>query len=370
MTPPDPTKPFNDLPPLPPAVDLETKPVLRACIEARSALAELNQAGALLPNQAMLINTVPLLEAQSSSAIENVVTTSDRLFRFAQASQGSEIDAATKEALRYRSALWQGVQSVKRRPLSTATAIDVCRELLGIDIDIRQVPGTALVNESTGQVIYTPPVGKDLLRRQLSNWETFLHRANGLDPLIRMAVGHYQFEAIHPFTDGNGRTGRILNLLFLVDQHLLDIPVLYLSRYILRHRAIYYRLLRRVTFEEAWQDWIRFMLEAVQDTARWTTDRIRRIRQLSEATAAHIRERLPASYSRELAELIFVQPYCRIRNVVAADIAKRQTASTYLKKLSEIGVLEEFKVGREKIFINIRLMRLLTLEDPGALDFT
>ena len=177
MNSPNPATPFNQLPLLPPVADLESKPVLRACIEARAALAELSQAGALLSNQAMLINTVPLLEAQSSSAIENVVTTSDRLFRFATVPRGSDIDANTKEALRYRSALWLGVQSLGTRPLSTATAVEVCRELLGIELDIRRVPGTALLNESTGKVIYTPPEGQDHLRHLLSNWEAFLHQA-------------------------------------------------------------------------------------------------------------------------------------------------------------------------------------------------
>ena len=368
MIPLDPTKPFNDLPMLPPAADLETKPVLRACIEARAALAELNQAGDLLPNQAMLINTVPLLEAQSSSAIENIVTTSDRLFRFAEVGQEAVTDPNTKEALRYRTALWHGMASLENRPLSTATAVGVCRKLLGIDLDIRRVPGTALVNESTGKLIYTPPVGEGHLRVLLSNWEQFLHNATDLDPLIRMAVGHYQFEAIQPFTDGNGRTGRILNLLLLVDQGLLDIPVLYLSRHILSHRAEYYQSLRGVTAEETWEDWILFMLKAVHETARWTTDRIRRIRQLVEDTSSFIRQELPGIYTHELAELIFVQPYCRIRNVVEADIAQRQTAATYLKALAQIGVLDEIKVGREKIFINIRLMRLLTHEEPGPLE--
>jgi len=330
----DPTKPFKDLPLLPPAADLETKPVLRACIEARAALAELNQAGALLPNQAMLINTVPLLEAQSSSAIENIVTTSDRLFRFAEVARGVEIDPTTKEALRYRTALWHGVELLESRPLSTATAVGVCRELLGIDIDIRRVPGTALANESTGKLIYTPPVSEELLRELLSNWEKFLH-----------------------------------NLLFLVDEGLLEIPVLYLSRHILSHRDAYYRSLRQVTANHNWEDWTLFMLKAVHETARWTADRIRRIRQLAEDTNSYIREELPRIYTHELAELIFVQPYSRIRNVVEAGIAQGQTAAVYLKRLAEIGVLEELQAGREKIFINLRLMHLLTQEDSGPLTF-
>jgi Fic family protein len=350
-------------------VDLESRPVLKACIEARAALAELRQAGELVPNQAVLINTVPLLEARASSEIENIVTTTDRLFRFAHPDREALADPATKEALRYRTALRHGVESLQRRPLTTATAVQVCRTLLGIDADVRRVPGTALANEATGKVIYTPPVGETLLRRLLANWERFLHEATEVDPLIRMAVAHYQFEAIHPFTDGNGRTGRILNLLFLVEQGLLELPVLYLSRAIIRRKVDYYHLLHEVTTAERWQDWILYMLHAVGETAHWTTERIRAIRQLMQDTAAYVRGAAPGAYGRELVELIFAQPYCRIKNVVEAGIAQRQTAAVYLKKLCDAGVLEEVKAGREKLFINPRLMRLLTAEDPGPLSF-
>lgn len=336
--------------------------MLKACIEARAGLAELKQAGHTLPNQAILINTIPLLEARASSEIENVVTTTDRLFRFAQDDRESLADPATKEALRYRTALYRGYQSLKRRPLSTATAVEVCRTIKGINLDIRRVPGTALVGDATGKVIYTPPQGEATVRKLLANWERFLHEATDLDPLIRMAVGHYQFEAIHPFTDGNGRTGRVLNLLFLVDQGLLDLPVLYLSRSIIQSKADYYRLLLAVTTDGQWEEWLRYMLKAVDETARWTTAKIRAIRELLEQTADRVRQKRPAVYSRELVELIFVQPYCRIGNIVESGIAQRQTASVYLKELVDIGVLKEVKVGREKLFINPRLMSLLTAE--------
>jgi Fic family protein len=343
--------------------------VLKACIKARAAVAELKQAGRLLPNQDVLINTIPLLEARASSEIENIVTTTDQLFRYAQPDREALADPATKEALRYRSALRRGVESLKKKPLATATAVDVCRTLLGVNLDVRRVPGTALVNEATGQIVYTPPEGEALLRKLLANWERFLHEAEDLDPLIRMAVAHYQFEAIHPFTDGNGRTGRILNLLFLVEQELLELPILYLSRAIIGRKADYYRLLLAVTTHDAWEDWILYMLSAADETARWTTDRIRSIRQLMQETAEHVRKEAYGAYSRELVELIFVQPYCRIRSVVEAGIAQRQTAAVYLKELCDVGVLEEIKVGREKLFINPRLMNLLTAEQPGDLSF-
>jgi Fic family protein len=365
----DPARAYNDLPPLPPPADLESRAVLRACIEARAALAELKQAGRLLPNQDVLINTIPLLEARASSEIENIVTTADRLFRFAQPDREALADPATKEALRYRTALRRGTESLKRRPLATTTAVDVCRTLIGVNVDVRRVAGTKLINDASGQVVYTPPEGEALLRDLLTNWERFLHDTDEMDPLIRMAVAHYQFEAIHPFTDGNGRTGRILNLLFLMERELLEIPVLYLSRAIIRNKADYYRLLLAVTTEAEWEGWILYLLRAVDQTARWTTERIRAIRELMEDTAEYVRAEAHAVYSRELVELIFVQPYCRIKNVVEAQIAQRQTAAVHLKRLCDAGVLREVRAGREKLFINPRLMRLLTEEQPGDLAF-
>ena len=266
----DPNRPFNDLPDLPPASETETKAILRSCIAARAALAELRVSGGLIPNQAMLINSIPLLEAQASSEIENIVTTADRLFRYANDAAG-RADPATREALRYRTGLYRGFEMLKRRPVSTAVAVEVCRTIKGVELDIRNTPGTALVNDATGEVIYTPPEGEDVLWSKLANWERYIHEATEIDPLIRLAVMHYQFEAIHPFVDGNGRTGRVLNLLYLVDQGLLDIPVLYLSRHIIRNKALYYRYLLEVTTRQDWEAWILFILEAVRTTAEWTT---------------------------------------------------------------------------------------------------
>ncbi|MNY12378.1 Adenosine monophosphate-protein transferase SoFic [compost metagenome] len=197
------------------------------------------------------------------------------------------------------------------------------------------------------------------MRDLLANWERFLHNETELDPLVRMAVGHYQFEAIHPFIDGNGRTGRVLNTLFLIQEGLLNLPILYLSRYIIAYRADYYRLLLEVTTKQAWEPWLLFMLSAVEETARWTTAKISAIRALSEHTMQFVREQLPKTYTRELVDVIFEQPYCRISNVVEKKIAQRQAASRYLKDLVEIGVLEEIQVGKEKLFIHPKLMQLL-----------
>jgi Fic family protein len=354
-----PDRPFNDLPLLPPRAEIETKTILRACILARAALAELKVSGQLIPNQAVLINSIPLLEAQASSEIENIVTTTDRLFRYAN-DAANQADPATKEALRYRTALQRGFQMLKERPLSTTIAVEVCRTIKGVDLDIRTTPGTALMNEATGVIIYTPPEGQDLLRRQLANWERYIHEAEDVDPLLRLAVMHYQFEAIHPFIDGNGRTGRVLNLLYLVDKGLLDIPVLYLSRHIIRNKRAYYDRLLAVTTEGAWEAWLLFMLDAVRETATWSTARIRAIRDLLDETAARLRRDLPKIYSRELVEIVFINPYCRIGDVVAAGIAGRQAASAYLKALTELGLLQEVKAGRENLYLNPPLLRLLT----------
>lgn len=353
-----PEQPYNALPPLPPTVELETRAVLKACIPARAALAAMNQAAALMPNPAMLVNTLPMLEARDSSEIENIVTTADRLFQYADAAE-QQADPATKEALRYRGALYWGATSLTQRPLSTATAVEVCRQIKAVDLDVRRTPGTQLVNERTGEVVYTPPQGETLLRELLANWEAFLHNARDIDPLVRMAAAHYQFEAIHPFVDGNGRTGRVLNLLFLVQEGLLDLPILYLSRAILRNKADYYRLLREVTQTGAWEPWVLFMLRGVEETAQWTTAKILAIKQLADHTAQHVRERLPKLYSRELVDVIFEQPYCRIANLVERDIAQRQAASRYLHALAELGVLEEKTLGKEKLFVHPRLLKLL-----------
>jgi len=355
----DPAKPYNALPLLPPKADIESRAILKACMDARIGLEALRVSGNLLPNQDVLINTIPLLEAQASSEIENIVTTTDALFRYAHLDP-EQADAATKEALRYRTALREGVEALKTRPLSTSSAVKVCSTIKGTNMDIRRVPGTKLENPATGRVIYSPPEGVTLIRDKLANWERFIHEQEAVDPLIRMAVAHYQFEAIHPFTDGNGRTGRVLNQLMLMESHLLDTPVLYLSRYLIRNKADYYRLLLEVTSKGAWEPWLLYVLRGVEETAGWTNLKIAAIRDLIAHTVDYVRIRLPKIYSRELVDLLFVQPYCRIPNLVNAGVAKRQTASVYLKELVDIGVLREAQVGREKLFLHPKFAQLLT----------
>lgn len=359
---------YDNLPKLIVNNTLETFPVLRACIGARAALAGLKQASGLIPNPAMLINTLPLLEARASSEIENIVTTADELFR-QQAGDPERADSATREALRYQSALLEGYRALGSRPITTRTAEAICSRIRGADMTVRRVPGTRLENRSSGQTIYTPPEGEARLRGLLADWESFLHEEQRYDPLIRMAAAHYQFEAIHPFSDGNGRTGRVINSLFLVEQGLLALPILYLSRYIIANRSQYYRLLLGVTRDGAWEPWLLYMIRGVEEVATWTTERIAAIRSLAAQTAEHVRIARPKTYSHELIDAIFTQPYCRIGNLVDAGIGGRQAASRYLQAMIELGVLHQAKVGREKLFVNTRLMALLTKDGDQVAPF-
>ena len=354
-------KPYNDLPPLPPKAEMETKAVLKRCITARAAIAELKQSAELIPNQTVLINTLPLLEAHASSEIENIVTTTDRLFQHLR--NDEHADPATKEALRYRSALFQGYQELARHPLNTRVAETICTQIKGIEMAVRPTPGTALMNDKTGETIYTPPEGEKLLRDMLANWEQFMHNATDLDPLIRMAIGHYQFEAIHPFNDGNGRTGRVLNSLFLIQENLLTLPILYLSRYIIQNKQNYYQLLLNVTTQNEWEAWILYILRGVEETAIWTTAKIAAIKALFEHTCEHVSKHANKIYTYELVSLIFELPYSRISSLTEAGIAKRQTASVYLKQLAEIGVLQEVSMGKEKLFAHPKLLQLLTTDN-------
>ncbi|MBH5563478.1 Fic family protein [Neisseria meningitidis] len=364
-----PNIPYNDLPPLPPKQDIESKTILKRCIAARASLARLKQAAELIPNQAMLINTLPVMEARASLEIENIVTTTDKLFQSLQMDTERQ-DPATKEALQYRTALFAGYESLTSRPLCTQTAIMVCNAIKHpYEMAIRKTGGTALKGGNSGNVVYTPPEGEETIRGKLANWERFIHESGDLDPLIIMAAAHYQFEAIHPFTDGNGRTGRILNSLLLIEKGLLDLPILYLSRYIIENRADYYRLLLGVTERQDWESWIIYILDGVADTADWTVAKIDAIRRLFEQTRQHIRTHAQGIYTHELVNLLFEQPYTRIANLEAAGIAKRQTASKYLKELSDIGVLQEIAIGRDKLFIHPRLMELLRGEGNSFTSF-
>jgi len=356
----DPGKPYNALPLLPPAVDLETTAVLKKCISAHRTLAELKGMGETIPNQSILINSITLQEARSSSEIENIITTNDALFQAFTAST-SKVDLATKEVLRYREAIWEGFTLLKQRPLLTTNLfVQIYQTIKQTQAGIRKVPGTTIANAATGKVVYTPPQGEDIIREKLRNLENFIHSEDQTDLLTRMAVMHYQFESIHPFTDGNGRTGRILNILFLTACGLLDIPVLYLSKYIIENKQEYYRLLRNVTEKDEWEPWVLFMLDAVEQTASYTRDKILSIRALLDEMLDEAKVKLPERvYSKELIELLFHQPYTKTQFLVDAGIAKRQTAAEYLKALEEEKFLQSQKIGKEKLYLNVRLYKLL-----------
>lgn len=316
-----------------------------------------------MPNPAVLINSIPLLEAQASSEIENIVTTTDELFRYAQ-DPSESASPETKETLRYRAALFSGLESVRQRPLSVSTAVEVCTIIHRREMGVRRLPGTFIGNPTTKRAIYTPPTGEGVIRDKLANWETFLHESNGLDPLIAMAIAHYQFEAIHPFEDGNGRTGRILNILFLVHAQLLQSPILYLSRYIIQQKDDYYRLLLAVTRERAWEDWILFMLNGLRETAANTLRKIDEIQQLQEKVKQEIRDLTTAGSNSDLLNVLFENPYCRIANVIERCHVSRPTATSWLNALVEGEVLTDLKVGRDRLFINARFFEVLARYEP------
>jgi Fic family protein len=361
-----PDKPFNQLPDLPPTTGLETSRVLKATTRAGRALAELKGRTHTIPNPTILLNTLALQEAKLSSEIENIFTTNDELYRALAANgNGAELSPHAKEVLHYREALWHGMNVLRDRPfLSTNLTIEIVNIINQNSAGIRNLPGTTLQNPQTKEIIYTPPAGEDLLRQKLANLERFSNDSSqDLDPLVRIAVTHYQFEAIHPFFDGNGRTGRILIILQLIMNHLLEIPVLFLSRFIIERKTEYYRGLRSVTEHGEWESWLLYMLEAMEATAHGTTQKINAIHDLLFETLEKAKRILPKrTFSKELIELTFEQPYCKIRLVEEAGIAKRLTATKYLRDLAKAGFVTPVKKGRELIFINHALWSLLTDE--------
>ncbi len=316
----------------------------------------------LIPNQLIFLQLIGLQEAKLSSEIENVVTTHDKLYKAFDNKEAA--DPATKEVLRYKDALWLGFDWIEteKRPLNTALFEKIGEALTKSKGCVRTMPGTKLVN-SHRQAVYIPPEGETRLRDLLANLEQFIYSNDDLDPLVKLGIIHYQFEAIHPFYDGNGRTGRILNILYLIEMDLISLPILYLSGYVISHKSDYYRLLQKVTKEssdaKAWEEWSFFMLDAVIETAKKTQEKIRLIQSLIEKTEKLIHEKLPKIYSKSLINLLFSHPYCKIAFLEKAGIAKRQTASVYLKELGEAGVLVCQKKGRDKYFINQAFLDIL-----------
>lgn len=357
-----------ELQPLPPCADLETKPILRKLAEAHRHLAELKGIAATIPNESILIQTLALQEAKDSSEIENIVTTHDDLFR-AQIAEESANPAA-KEVSRYVEALRVGFATVRNTGLITVNQIlEIQRTLERNNAGFRKLPGTTLRNTQTGNVVYTPPQHPDAIIRLMSDLEGFINDASRMDadPLVKMAILHHQFESIHPFYDGNGRTGRILNILYLVANGLLDLPILYLSRYIVQRKPDYYRLLQAVRDGRAWEEWVLFMLDSVAVTSRQSIQLITAIRALMLDYKHRIRKQFPKVYSQDLLNNLFRHPYTKIA-ILQQDLrVTRITATRYLDRLAGAGYLEKRRFGRTNYYINTPLVELL-LNLPAPAD--
>lgn len=343
-------KPFNDLLYLPPKFELETKAVLKQAVKSSRALAELKLAGRALPKQEVLINSLVLLEAKDSSEIENIFTTHDKLYQ-TDMFDASDADSHTKEVKNYREALWNGAMAMTKKPLNTNVFVEIVQTIKKNDKGIRKTSGTQIVNP-LGEVIYTPPEGEQLLRDLLQNLEQFIHDTEDFDPLIKMAVIHYQFEAIHPFYDGNGRAGRILNILYLLQERLLETPVLFLSRYIIENKTAYYKGLQNVTENQSWEDWILYTLKAVEDTALRTVKKIDSIQETMVYFSDQLKKKDSKLYSKELVEYLFEQPYARITALADRLDITRQTASNRLKKLEYYNLLTSVRAQNEIIYLN------------------
>ena len=352
--------PYNRLPILPPKTNLETTKVLRKTINASRALAQLNGLLTNLPNPTLFLDTIHLQEAKASSEIENIITTNNDLYKSLVADKKFG-NPATKEVINYKEALWNGLQQIETRPfISTNLCVEIVQSIKKNTAGIRTTPGTALKN-TNGETIYTPPTGEAVIREKLNNLETFINGEDAIDPLIKMALMHYQFEAIHPFSDGNGRTGRILLLLYLKIEKLLDTPAIYLSEYIIKNKADYYMKLRMVTENNDWEGWILYMLEMVEYTAKKGLERLRNFTSLMEQMATEIKETLPKVYTKELVEILFRLPYTKRQFLIDAKLGTPKTVGNYLMELEKYGFLISEKVGKEKLYLNHKLMAVLEL---------
>ena len=354
-----PEKPYNDLPLLPPKAEIETVAILKKTIAASRALSELKGAITNLPNPTLFIDTINLQEAQASSAIENIITTQDELFKATITDRNIE-NNATKEVIHYKDALWFGFEQLEQRPiLTTNLFISIMQIIKENQSGIRNMPGTKLTNPATGQIVYTPPEGEEIIRQKLKDLEDFIHAEDSIDPLIKLALIHYQFEAIHPFSDGNGRTGRIILLLFLKLVGLLELPALYLSNYIIDHKSDYYLKLRMVTEKGDWQNWIMYILDMVEQTAIKGRQQIAAIEMLMTKMGAKIQKELPKVYSKDLVELLFKLPYTKRSFLEKAGLGNLKTVGNYLNDLEKAGFLKGELVGKEKLYLNFELMRIL-----------
>ncbi len=345
--------PFNDC-------NLKTPRILEALNEASRSIAELKGLASSIPNQHILINAITINEAKDSSAIENIVTTHDSIYKIL--TESGFKDEAAKEVVDYRRAIWRGYEIIKEKGfISTNVLVELQGMIEHNKAGIRKTPGTKLVNSKTNEVIYTPPQNEKEIRDLLKNLEDYINEDdNEVDPLIKMALIHYQFESIHPFYDGNGRTGRILNVLYLVLNNILDSPILYLSNYINKNKSQYYTLFTEFRENNNYEDWLIFILKGIEDTSKNTIELIKQIQNEMESYKNEFRTKLPKIYSDELLDSLFFEVYTKINYIEDRCNVTRQTASTYLNSLVDVGLLEVEKVGRESIFKNTRLIDLLS----------
>ncbi|KAA3642416.1 MAG: Fic family protein [Bacteroidetes bacterium] len=354
-------EPYNNLPILPPNTNLETTEILRKTITASRALAQLNGAITNLPNPRLFLDTIHLQEAKASSEIENIITTNDELYKSVIADKKIENPNA-KEVISYKDALWHGLEQLESRPfITTNLCVEIMQRIKQNTSNIRTTPGTTLSN-TKGEVIYTPPSGESVIREKLENLEKFINDDNSLDPLIKLALLHYQFEAIHPFSDGNGRTGRILLLLYLKIENLLDIPAIYLSEYIIQNKLEYYKRLRQVTESENWESWIMYILDMVEWTSKRGITRLEDILNSMKTVSEEIQKELPKAYSKDLIELLYKLPYTKRQHLIDAGLGTAKTVGNYLISLEEKGFLKSVKLGKEKLYLNHRLMAILEKE--------
>lgn len=349
---------------LPPEADIETKRILKQLARSHRALAELKGYADTMPNKNILINAVSINEAKDSSEIENIITTHDDLFKaMAQSSYNSP---AAKEVVNYRTALWQGYVLVKEKQMLTTNMVVEIQGLIERNrAGIRKLPGTVLLNETTGETVYTPPSSEEEILYLMSNLERYINEDyDNVDSLIKLAVIHYQLESIHPFYDGNGRTGRIVNVLYLVLKELLDSPILYLSKYIIRNKSAYYRLLQEVRTNNNWEEWILYILDGIEQTSEETLLLIKRINSVVDTTSEKIKTALPKIYSRELVDLLFYEFYTKINYIKKGLNVTRKTASGYLASLEEAGFIISQMVGKEKLYLNKALFDVV--KDVGS----
>ena len=340
-------------------INLKTEKILEQLTISSRALAELKGYANTIPNMHILINAVTINEAKDSSAIENIVTTHDDIYKVLTESGYKEENA--KEVVDYRNAIWSGYEQIKKDGfISTNTIVKIQGIIEHNNAGIRKLPGTERKNSLTGETIYTPPQNEKDIREYLKNLENFINSNDNIDPLIKMCLIHYQFESIHPFYDGNGRTGRILNILYLVLNNLIDSPILYLSKYINETKQEYYKLFKEVREKNNYEGWILYILKGVEITSKETIKLIEKVQNEMRTYKEEFISKLPKIYSKKLLESLFYEVYTKISYVEKACSVTRITATSYLNKLEEVGLLESEKIGREKIYKNTRLIKLLS----------